>query len=647
MAPKRKTIEYGFQSVSAELAPNTWRELSAITLYIPESSVTFKSVIIEWNFRTTSGSLINNQIMGVKLGAGSFDDVTDTYNANTYSSENESFLGTNIRDVTSYFTANWTGTSMTCQVRWKTPNTLNPKFSSISATLFVTYEYDDTSSTHVKTVRIPIESRNAACTVANTWYSVGTNQIPKLTSSGLLPESGVTIRHMSVNLLGTEGLSSASSVDTEMLARIDTGSANYLWFAEGDYRTNCPIHAILDVTSMDPTSTHDLQIQTSGSGQANCFVNIGGWLTVTYEFDPIATTKVLNSLILPIRTPHQITRPTSGDATVPSHEFYIPEPGTITLKQSAVIVQLLPQGPTDYTIGAGTQTPIAWDMTYNLSGEYVGQSTIVHRIDSGGAAASPGVTLSGGENNIYIDIFSATQYPAGHWRAFTLLNYESNKADDGVGAHSHSVFYIISPQVEKVYSTPRIHTKAIDITESNYFINGAMIVYKAQMSTSTDTTMQMLAEYNAGEFNEDGWAILHYSSEPLGNGENRMMTYQGYLDDFFAPYPSHPDDSLMNIETSRRWLINVYSICYGTISAWITYSSATYPISGSIFGYTGDGSGILVQLYRASDHKHILNATSSAGGGYSATWYDGNDNVYAATKQDSTHVGRSNDGIAT
>jgi hypothetical protein len=646
MATKRKTIEYGFQTVSTELAPNNWRELSAITLYIPESSITFKSVILEWNLRTSSGSLINDQVMGFKLGAGSYDDYTDTTNAAVYSGEAESFLGTNVRDLTSYFTSNWSGTSMTAQCRFKVNNVSNPYICNIGATLFITYEYSDASSTHIKTVRIPLESRNAALAVENTWYSVGTSQIPKLTSSGLLPESSITVRHMFINLLGTEHRPSAAGND-EMLCRIDTGSASYIWLSEQTFYSDCPIHAIYDVTSMDPTSSHNLQVQTSAGGGTNRFANIGGWLTVTYEFDPVATTRVLNSVILPVKTQHGMEGSTS-DAAVPYHNFYIPEPGTITLKQSALILQSLWQSPKDYSIGVGTQTPVSWDCTFNTISEHVGQTTLVHRIDSGGAAGSAGVTLSGGENSMYADIYEAgaSQWPVGHWRAYTILNYESDKADDGVGAHSHSVLYIISPQVEQVYSAPRVYSKSVDITESNYLITGAMLVYKAQMDNSTDTTMEMLVEYGAGEGQGDGWATVHFSSEPYGNGENRMMTFQGYLDDVFAPYPSHPDDSLMDIETSRNWYIYGFSIAYGTISTWITYSSAAYSVSGSVYGYTGDGSGISVQIYRASDHKHIQDATTAVGGGYTATWYDPNDNLYAAARQDSTHVGRSDNGVA-
>jgi hypothetical protein len=580
--------------------------------------------------------------MGIKLGALSFDDYTDTTNAYGYSGTREAFFGTNIRDVTSYFTSNWTGTSMTCQVRFKVNNTLNPKLGNISATLYISYEYDDTSSTHIKTVRIPIESRNAACTVENTWYSVGTNQIPKLTSDGLLPEANVTVRHMSINIFGEEDWNSQPD-GINMLARIDSGSASYIW----EYRayTNCPIHAIYDVTSMSTTSAHDLQIQSSSGALAKMYSNIGGWLTVTYEFNPDATTRVLNSLILPFKTEHLITSTTSSEAMLTAHDFYIPEPGTITLKQSAIVFQVL-ESYYDFSISCGSQTPILWSGYYNES-NIAGQTTIIQRTDAGGAAGTAGITLSGGENTAIIEIYTNATHTSGYWRAYSILNYESDKADAGVGAHSHSVFYIISPQAENDWDGPRVYTTSIDITEANYLMIGGMITYKSQASSAVESKIDMLIEYNSGEGNNDGWAVLYQGTDLSQYTENKLINISGSTEGIFAPYPSHPDSNLMDIEESRRWRFDVYRICYGTISAWITYSSATYSISGSIFGYTGDGSGISVKLHRASDDKHILTATTSAGGGYSATWYDGNDNVYAANKQDSTHVGRSNDGIAT
>ena len=641
MATKRKTIEYGFQTNPYELIPGDWRELSSITLYIPESSITFKNVTLEWNLTTTSGSLINDQVMGINLGAGGWDDYTDTTNAYTYSSEREAFYGTNVRDLTSYFTSNWTGTSMTCQVRFKVNNVSNPYLGNIGATIYITYEYDDTSSTHIKTVRIPIESRNASCPLENTWYSVGTNQIPKLTSSGLLPEASITVRHMSINLFGMEDYQTTPD-GVNMLIRIDTGSASYIW--EYDYGTDCPIHAIYAVTSMSTTSTHDLQVQAGAGAPTDMFTNIGGWLTVTYEFDPEATTRVLNSLILPFSNKHLITSTTSSDVMLTAHDFYIPEPGTITLKQSGIVFQML-ENYYDFYIASGSQSHILWDCSYN-STSAVGQTTIIHRTDAGGAAGSAGITLSGGENTAILKIYTATDHLSGHWRAYSILNYESDKADAGVGAHSHSVFYLISPQINYDWDGPRVHTTSIDITESSYLMTGGMLTYKSQANAGVESKIDMLVKYDAAEGNGDGWGLIHQSTDLVQLSENKMITHSGSLDDIFAPYPSHPNSDLMDLETSRKWRFNVYRIVYGTISAWITYSSATYSISGSIYGYTGDGSGISVQLYRASDHKHVLNATSSAGGGYSATWYDPNDNLYAATRQDATHVGRSDNGAA-
>lgn len=646
MTTRRKTIEYAFQSVSDRLTPNTWRELSEITLYIPESSVTFKNVLLEWYFREDSGSLINDQYMAIDLGNTGWDQYNDTTNAITYSSENESFLGVIIRDCTSYFTANWSGTSMSFKVRIKTPNASNPWWAGIGAKLYITYEYDDTSSTQIKTVRIPIESRNNTLAVENTWYSVGTSQIPQLTSGGLLPEANITIRHMHIDILGKDG-TNGTSPDSELLARIDTGSASYLWYLRASFNTTCPIHCFLDVTSMDPTSAHDLQVSSNSGSDTNVFNNLGGWLTVTYEFSPDSTTSVLNSVLLPIPNDMHNQDSTSSDKILAEHKFYIPEPGTITLKQSAVVFQINDEGY-DHPINVGSQSPITWDSSYGTGAEDGGSITIVHRIDAGGAAGSAGVTLSNGQNSIKFQMYQPTAaiWDAGNWRAFAILNYTSSVADEGPGAHSHPVKYLISPHVNAVYGANRDYTKALDITESNYLITGAMMEYRSQTSSYDNVELEMLAEYGASEGPGDGWALLLKASDVAQNTENQMIVWAGYMDRWFKLYPEYPYTDRMDIETSRRYRFATYGPGFGTITAWVNYSSITYDISGTVYGYTGDGSGISVQIYRASDHEHLLNATTSAGGGYSATWYDGSEQLYAAARQDSSHVGRSDNGVA-
>lgn len=80
---------------------------------------------------------------------------------------------------------------------------------------------------------------------------------------------------------------------------------------------------------------------------------------------------------------------------------------------------------------------------------------------------------------------------------------------------------------------------------------------------------------------------------------------------------------------------------------YITYHAITYAVSGTISGYTGDGSGIVVDVHRADTDEKVLSGITAAGGGFSLTWYDNVVTLFAQAIQDATHVGRSNDVVAS
>jgi hypothetical protein len=79
----------------------------------------------------------------------------------------------------------------------------------------------------------------------------------------------------------------------------------------------------------------------------------------------------------------------------------------------------------------------------------------------------------------------------------------------------------------------------------------------------------------------------------------------------------------------------------------ITYHAITFTASGTVSGYTGDGSGITVTLHDATSGEQLLSTTTAATGTFSFTWYDSVNSVYTEARQDSTHVGRSENSAAS
>ena len=75
-----------------------------------------------------------------------------------------------------------------------------------------------------------------------------------------------------------------------------------------------------------------------------------------------------------------------------------------------------------------------------------------------------------------------------------------------------------------------------------------------------------------------------------------------------------------------------------------TYHALTKTIAGTVYGYSGGGAGIAVDIYSQTTYQRVASTTTAAGGSYSVSVYDG-DTYAAVVRQDDAHVGRSANGV--
>ena len=68
-----------------------------------------------------------------------------------------------------------------------------------------------------------------------------------------------------------------------------------------------------------------------------------------------------------------------------------------------------------------------------------------------------------------------------------------------------------------------------------------------------------------------------------------------------------------------------------------------FTVSGTLTGYTGDGSGIPVSVYEASSRQILRMTTTAIGGTFSVPWHDDTATVFVTAKQDATRHDRSDD----
>ncbi len=655
MATRLKTVEYAFATNTGSLAAATRYEFPAITLSLAEtSSRVIKSVIVQVTgrqFNTTAVSLTSFMI-GVKLGATPWDDATLT---NTMDNTGDPANWIFTRDAATYFNDGYfTGGTQTCQVAVQFGAVA---VNNIAVKLIITYQFDDSSATtRTKTVRIPIES--GTTTLTNALAEIGANQIPALTSviGPFLPEASVSIKDIFFEIYANENHVSGT-VDDQLGVRLDAESEVLFGTLEQALDSSPFVHTIWKRDDMDPTVSHKFFARGTTTAR---FAYLYAILHVTYTYDHSSSTRILNSLECAMNCENGCMGGPAADAQTEDYfKFWIQEPGTITLAQSAIALS--------YSIGNFSNSNILMQIggsayrTYNAN--YVLNNvgagyTICQRFDGYGAITTPGITLTRGENILTSGYYSVnnaqiTMNPMG-LNALAYINYYSNKHTLGADVHNHTVKQnIISGPLETVLvGRSFVPAWAPTIPDTNWFINGISLFVQYHHNGRPSDVLTIAAELLPGERQGDGWEDVLNWTQNSNNGELTSWEIHTQIKDKFKTYAGDPDTYQLSPLTMRRYKIttgsdgtNVNSGYYALIN-YITYHSITYTVSGTITGYTGNGSGITVNIHRVSDNKLLLSTTSAIGGTFSTTWYDSTQNVYAHALQDSTHKGRSQNAAA-
>jgi hypothetical protein len=551
-----------------------------------------------------------------------------------------------VADVTAEFTARF-GAAATGTVRWGwyiTSTATTAYFSNVTAKLILTYEYDDTAhATRVKTVRIPIESLNGRLvTTGYTEIRQGaiTNQIPALTgATPFLPENTPVVRQAFLELWSNTLPS--GTTDGNVTLRLDAAGSTIAFTIDNTADSSVGIRLMWDITAENLALSHTLNGITTG---ANMMGFIGGWLTVTYEYNHTASSTILNSLFMGLGEDTENVL-ASADKSMVSVERYIEEPATVTLVQSAIWITYQSVSTSDtFTFKCGGQTATGYTPT--ADGAMCGMSSIVHRIDAGGYRGAA-LAFARGKNEFTAEWYTGTAARIGNVSCMTILNYTSGKSASGDGVHAHSVHFPIWGSNRNAATTIQAAAAVVPkIIESNYWLMGVSpLLYSSGLNAALSLVL-LRVEKLATENPAGGWVDLLISNA-VGVAENGCVITNGVCRTMFKRCPDDIDDSRMDIEGNRTWRFYGTSRQYG-LGLWITWHSHTWTISGTVSGYVDvDGAGLTVNIYRCSDGMRIGTVTTTAGGAFTLTWYDNTEDYRAVCEEDGTHVGCSAKGVAT
>lgn len=648
-ANRTKTIEYMLPMTTGQVGYGTaYTDSADITVYIPETtdraflSCTIEMVAVMNTFTNSS----DPNGWGIRCSCDAGTTWTTATHGAMYTETDENISMIIVADMTAEFTARFSGASDTVRWGWYiNADAAGPTYNNVSARLIITYEYDDTAhATRVKTVRIPIESYNGRITTGGVEVAQGaiTNQLPALKHAvtPFLPEASVTIRQAFLEIW-TNSMPNDVTDNTLTLTVDAAGSSVTSGTIDNTLDTALPFRLMLDVTAEDWTSAHALNAITSAS---TCCAFVGGWLTVTYEYDHSSSTTILNSLLMGMAENTGDVQVT-GDQTVLSIGRYLEEPGTLTLVQSGVYLRMQSSGAsTTVYFKVGGQTATGYTPT--ADGGMAGDFAIMHRIDAGGYRGA-GVTLARGENTFTITWYAANANRVSNVSALMILNYTSDKAAGGDGLHAHSTHFLTwTSQRNAALFVLATNLKVPKIIESDYWLMSVAPCIYAGGTGVTQSPFALQAELQAGEDTEAGWVDL-FNTVATTVAERGFVMMHGRCRSQFRRWPNDTDSSRMNVETTRYYRMAGASAQYA-LALWLTHHSHTWSIAGTVSGYVDvDGAGLAVKLYRCSDGLYIGEATTTAGGAFTMTWYDNTEDIRAICEEDSSHVGASAAGQAS
>ena len=645
MALRLKTIEFVASTNVLTLAAATKRTLTGSTqIFIPESSLTFKSCMLEMIVATDSSTAtsLTAPTLGFSLGTSGETNST-LQNPNANSGEGEVWQLS--IDVTSYFTISWSGTAMNWYASFTGTGIAT---TNHAAKITITYQYEEsTSNTQIKTIRIPIESTRSLLT--NSYQTVGGSlTIPPLKGT-YLPETGITVRQMFLDIQSNDAMNAATNFSG--VTRVNGGTPFTFWRSGISTLNSARFsRSFYDFTSLNLTGSTNYSLEMVTS-LTNRFTLPGGIITCTYQYNVTGSTTIYNSLILGgVDSSGWIGGPTSTYQGVWERDIYIEEPDTINIKESGVGLYFIDSrsvnlllSATGYTSGQTSTT------TYNaISGAtQCGQYSLFHRVDSGGQNGK-GLFLQRGKNAYRLSYYSNTDQIGWNLSGQLLLNYTSSKYAQGVGAHAHTCFqYIMSGETATRVNQSNSQI-ACYVPETNYNLIGYVNYIACTVGAGEDFAVTLSSQVLSGESYGSGWIPI-YNGMGVTGIENQNQTIYGAARTVFTRWNGDVDPDRLNIKSSRYYRLDSGPTIFAYFGAYYTYNNITFTVSGICSNYTGDGSGISIDIYRIISNVYdepILNLTTTTGGVFSGIWVDNTDLLYASANQDSTHIGRSGNNNA-
>jgi hypothetical protein len=633
MAIRLKTIEYHLPTLNT-LADNTLTALTQKTIYIPEGTgtISFKSVFLVYSIEEGAAQPAGNyntRRMTVSVNSAA---ATNYSSGGTYTGSGENTTIFYSVDATAHFRANWgSATSRTLDVSVLLDGSAIPAanpFVNVNVTVVITYEYDDTSSTQIKTVNIPL---NTSVGTLGSTKSTVYDRIPDL--DNYLPETTKTYRDIFITVQGNIG---SATADSTLSIEIDSLGAYTSQTMERGGASHRWSRLISNITSlgMDTSVKHDLYLWANLLTYNHQQV----WMTVTYEFDATASSDTMVSLTLPTEIVSPMGGATSADAQRAKRSFWIEESGIVPKRLAFY----------GFWDQAADVAGLNWRIGTGISNPYVAYTDAPAILCGGnGCMIRNDNYLSGilirGKNLLEVSVYRTDAADLGYnLGGYFLVNYQANKPDSGYGAANHTVRHLLHPftGIAKIQETT-VYT-GVNIPEYNHYLNalGTNYCYVSN-STANPAGATVVFEKPSGEGGLE-W-LSAYVDVGTTDPETGLRQCWSQVREYFQRFPDDTSDSRLDLTGRRRWrmVMNNGAAAFHHLELYFTYHTITYNKTTTISD--SNGGVVTCNLHRIQEDivDTLLTKVRTGNGTIDWTWYDNTTGMYVTAYEDSTHVGRS------
>lgn len=644
MTIRTKTIEYGFNQITASVAAVTYGVHDPLVVSIPENtSRTFQSVFayhyVDQNVAAaTSITAVSSSFRLFTDTETGIQSTAITASARTNSGESMSHVW--ISDLTSYFRSNFSSsfTGMTASIS----ASCQPGASAnISSKLFITYTFDDATLTGsnkaTKTVRIPLEGMTGSLGTSHI-YVVDT--VPALAT--FCPESNKTFRNIFFEFETNRGTSAATAINPVLSVSLGTGPVSTNFGIDDTMASSMYYHGIWQQNNLNVSSSSPLTASTSNT--TTNWPCLSTTLVATYDYEPSSTTSILNSITLPISSIGFIGGNTTSLKSRLQTKFIISDSDPVMFVSSAVKLYYSDSGAITLDVRAGNQA----SRTYVLANTVRAGSLVCQRRIDDAAVGGTGLNLSGGLNTLNIDIFrTVTAFGSlgSGLSGVVLLNYTSSINSGQTETGTKTIYTLLQ-------ETPATLSPTLITISSS-----------ARIPFIPESYFSLLAEgtyfpiFWGGTALADQWLTFDaqiYGSESVGGGWQNLTAYvanteteagifpvYGTGNGAWKKFPNQKTPNLLNYTSPRQFRLGAVPNSNTVLQGWhvTTYSPRQFFRTGSI--YPNPGAGVTVSVHQNDTKELITSASTNSEGKYVVDYISDKIDLYSDIFVSEQQMGRS------